>query len=237
MYLPTAASTNQTGVDPRTAHHRDHGPCHCGNGGDGTTRREWSTGAVVRWLLTAMVADRGHRDLADETGVKLIRPAPLHICTRRFHPVTQHGSSHQPVEAGVRRWCAIERDLARGSSPCRSALGNMSPRSARAHGSGADRHAHRPRDLGPGASAWYGVVVRGEHHPDPASARGRTCRTTSSATPTCMRRLTVGEGVTVGHLAVLHGCTVEDALPHRHGSMVLTTRSSAGTHSWQPRRW
>jgi carbonic anhydrase/acetyltransferase-like protein (isoleucine patch superfamily) len=63
--------------------------------------------------------------------------------------------------------------------------------------------------MGEGASAWYGVVVRGDTTPIRIGARSNlqdnvVCHADPHAP------LTVGEGVTVGHAAVLHGCTVED---------------------------
>ena len=63
--------------------------------------------------------------------------------------------------------------------------------------------------MGEGASAWYGVVVRGDTTPIRIGARTNlqdnvVCHADPHAP------LTVGDGVTVGHAAVLHGCTVED---------------------------
>ncbi len=63
--------------------------------------------------------------------------------------------------------------------------------------------------LGSGASAWYGVVVRGDTTPIRIGARTNlqdnvVCHADPHAP------LTVGDDVTVGHAAVLHGCTVED---------------------------
>lgn len=74
--------------------------------------------------------------------------------------------------------------------------------------------------LGPGASAWYGVVVRGDTTPIRIGARSNlqdnvVCHADPHAP------LTVGEDVTVGHAAVLHGCTVEDGCLIGMGSTVL----------------
>ncbi|NJK42731.1 MAG: gamma carbonic anhydrase family protein [Aquincola sp.] len=63
--------------------------------------------------------------------------------------------------------------------------------------------------LGPGASVWYGAVLRADNEPIVIGAR---CNIQDSAVlhtdpgfP-----LTLGEGVSVGHQAMLHGCTVGD---------------------------
>jgi carbonic anhydrase/acetyltransferase-like protein (isoleucine patch superfamily) len=63
--------------------------------------------------------------------------------------------------------------------------------------------------LGAGASVWYGAVLRGDNEP---IVIGRESNVQEGAVlhtdPGCP--LTVGEGVTVGHQAMLHGCTVGD---------------------------
>jgi carbonic anhydrase/acetyltransferase-like protein (isoleucine patch superfamily) len=63
--------------------------------------------------------------------------------------------------------------------------------------------------LGPGASVWYGAVLRGDNEPivigeDSNVQEGAVLHTD----PGCP--LTVGAGVTVGHQAMLHGCTIGD---------------------------
>lgn len=74
--------------------------------------------------------------------------------------------------------------------------------------------------FGPGASAWYGVVVRGDTTPIRIGARSNlqdnvVCHADPHAP------LTVGEAVTIGHAAVLHGCTVEDGCLIGMGATVL----------------
>jgi carbonic anhydrase/acetyltransferase-like protein (isoleucine patch superfamily) len=63
--------------------------------------------------------------------------------------------------------------------------------------------------LGEDASIWFGAVVRGDNHPLVIGARtniqDQSVLHTDEGVP-----LTLGEGVTVGHRAVLHGCTVHD---------------------------
>lgn len=83
-------------------------------------------------------------------------------------------------------------------------------------------------EVGPGASIWYGVVIRAEReritigsgsnvqdnavlHADP----GAPCR--------------VGAGVTIGHAAVVHGCTIEDgALIGMHATVLNGASVGAG---------
>jgi len=63
--------------------------------------------------------------------------------------------------------------------------------------------------LGPGASVWYGAVLRGDNEPIVIGADSNVQEGTVMHTdPGCP--LTVGEGVTIGHQAMLHGCTIGD---------------------------
>ncbi len=63
--------------------------------------------------------------------------------------------------------------------------------------------------LGRGASVWYGAVLRGDNEPIVIGANSNVQEGTVMHTdPGCP--LTLGEGVTIGHLAMLHGCTVGD---------------------------
>ena len=75
--------------------------------------------------------------------------------------------------------------------------------------------------LGPGASLWFGVVVRGDVHHVRIGARTNVqdlsvVHVTGGTHPTV-----IGEDVTVGHRAVLHGCTVHDRCLIGIGSIVL----------------
>lgn len=76
-------------------------------------------------------------------------------------------------------------------------------------------------ELGASASVWYGAVLRGDVQPIRIGARtnvqdGAIVHATSGRTPT-----TVGDDVTVGHRAILHGCTVGDASLIGMGAIVL----------------
>ena len=75
--------------------------------------------------------------------------------------------------------------------------------------------------LGPGASLWFGVVVRGDVNHVRIGARTNVqdlsvVHVTGGTHPTV-----VGEDVTVGHRAVLHGCTVHDRCLVGIGAIVL----------------
>jgi carbonic anhydrase/acetyltransferase-like protein (isoleucine patch superfamily) len=75
--------------------------------------------------------------------------------------------------------------------------------------------------LGPGASLWFGVVVRGDVNHVRIGARSNVqdlsvVHVTGGTHPTV-----IGEDVTVGHRVVLHGCTVHDRCLIGIGSVVL----------------
>ncbi|MDP9434932.1 MAG: gamma carbonic anhydrase family protein [Actinomycetota bacterium] len=74
--------------------------------------------------------------------------------------------------------------------------------------------------LGEGASVWYGAVLRSEYEPIRVGARSNVqdCAVVhvDPGFPA-----TLGDGVTVGHGAVLHGCTVEDDVLVGMGATVL----------------
>lgn len=63
--------------------------------------------------------------------------------------------------------------------------------------------------LEPGASLWYGVVARGDSQ---SIAIGANTNIQDNAVlhVSATDSLSIGQGVTVGHGAILHGCTVED---------------------------
>ena len=63
--------------------------------------------------------------------------------------------------------------------------------------------------LGPEASVWYGAVLRGDNEPIVIGARSNVQESAVLHTDPG-RPLTVGEGVSIGHQAMLHGCTFED---------------------------
>ncbi len=63
--------------------------------------------------------------------------------------------------------------------------------------------------LGAGVSIWFGAVLRGDNEPMVIGARSNVQENAVLHTDPG-RPLTLGEDVTVGHQAMLHGCTVGD---------------------------
>jgi carbonic anhydrase/acetyltransferase-like protein (isoleucine patch superfamily) len=83
--------------------------------------------------------------------------------------------------------------------------------------------------LGAGASAWYGAVLRGDGD-DIGIGAGSNVQdgTVLHADPGFP--VSVGNGVVIGHGAVVHGCTVEDGVLVGMGSTVLNgVRIGAGS--------
>lgn len=64
-------------------------------------------------------------------------------------------------------------------------------------------------ELGSGSSVWFGAVVRGD---DSTITIGNNSNVQDSTTLHSdeFNKITVGEGVTIGHNAVVHGCTIGD---------------------------
>nr|WP_294170978.1 gamma carbonic anhydrase family protein [uncultured Sphingomonas sp.] len=74
--------------------------------------------------------------------------------------------------------------------------------------------------LGARASVWFGAVIRADNTPilvgEASNIQdGAVCHSDAGAP------LTVGRGVTVGHQAILHGCTVGDGALIGMGARVL----------------
>jgi carbonic anhydrase/acetyltransferase-like protein (isoleucine patch superfamily) len=74
--------------------------------------------------------------------------------------------------------------------------------------------------LGTRASVWFGAVIRADNTPiligeDSNIQDGAVCHSDPHAP------LTIGRGVTVGHQAILHGCTVADGALIGMGARVL----------------
>ncbi|WP_037604544.1 gamma carbonic anhydrase family protein [Streptacidiphilus rugosus] len=74
--------------------------------------------------------------------------------------------------------------------------------------------------LAPGASVWYGAVLRGDCETITFGADSNV-QDNCSAHADFGFPVTVGERVSVGHNAVLHGCTVEDDCLIGMGATVL----------------
>jgi carbonic anhydrase/acetyltransferase-like protein (isoleucine patch superfamily) len=104
------------------------------------------------------------------------------------------------------------------------ALGNLEPQLA--DGAWAAPSADLIGDvrLGLRASVWFGAVIRADNTPIIIGAEsniqdGAVCHSVPDAP------LTVGERVTVGHQAILHGCTVADDCLIGMGARILNGAS------------
>jgi len=64
--------------------------------------------------------------------------------------------------------------------------------------------------LGPGVSIWPGAVLRGDNEPILIGARSNVQENAVLHTDPG-RPMTIGEDVTIGHMAMLHGCSIGDA--------------------------
>lgn len=86
-------------------------------------------------------------------------------------------------------------------------------------------------EIGAGSSLWYGTVVRGDVHAIRIGAR-------TNLQDHCVVHVTrgqfateIGDEVTVGHRAVVHGCTVRDGAMVGIGSIVLDG-AEIGEEAW-----
>jgi carbonic anhydrase/acetyltransferase-like protein (isoleucine patch superfamily) len=84
-------------------------------------------------------------------------------------------------------------------------------------------------EIGRGASVWFGVVLRGDVGPIRIGARTNIQDNTvihlDADAP-----ITLGEDVTIGHGAIVHGCVVEDGAQVGMGAIVLSgARIGAGS--------
>lgn len=81
----------------------------------------------------------------------------------------------------------------------------------------------------PGASVWWGAVLRGDNEwielGEGSNIQDNSVCHTDPGAP-----LTVGAGVTVGHKAILHGCTVGDGALVGMGATVLN-HATVGDHA------
>ncbi|MFO0672841.1 MAG: gamma carbonic anhydrase family protein [Polyangiaceae bacterium] len=75
--------------------------------------------------------------------------------------------------------------------------------------------------LGDDVSIWFGVVLRGDCGAIRIGARTNVQDGTVVHVTGGKANTTVGEDVTIGHMALLHGCTVEDRALVGMGSILL----------------
>jgi carbonic anhydrase/acetyltransferase-like protein (isoleucine patch superfamily) len=76
-------------------------------------------------------------------------------------------------------------------------------------------------DLGDDASIWFGAVLRGDQFPIRIGARTNVQDNAVVHITAKQAATTVGDDVTVGHAAILHGCTIGRACLVGMGSVVL----------------
>ena len=74
--------------------------------------------------------------------------------------------------------------------------------------------------LGPGVGIWFGAVLRGDNEPVEIGAGTNIQENTVCHTDLGFP-LTVGPGCTVGHRAILHGCTIGENTLIGMGAMVM----------------
>jgi carbonic anhydrase/acetyltransferase-like protein (isoleucine patch superfamily) len=83
--------------------------------------------------------------------------------------------------------------------------------------------------LGRNAGIWFGAVIRGDNEPiaigEDSNVQEHTVMHTDAGFP-----LTVGKGCTIGHRAMLHGCTIGDDSLVGMGAIILNgARIGAGS--------
>ena len=76
-------------------------------------------------------------------------------------------------------------------------------------------------EIGPDSSVWFNTVIRGDVHwikvgRETNIQDGSVLHVTENQHP-----LTIGNRVTIGHMAMLHGCTVEDLALIGIGAIIL----------------
>jgi carbonic anhydrase/acetyltransferase-like protein (isoleucine patch superfamily) len=75
--------------------------------------------------------------------------------------------------------------------------------------------------LGDGASVWFSAVLRGDCYPIRVGARTNVQDNAVVHVTGGEAKATIGDDVTVGHSAVIHGCTVGDRCLVGIGSVIL----------------
>jgi gamma-carbonic anhydrase len=75
--------------------------------------------------------------------------------------------------------------------------------------------------LGEQASVWFGAVVRGDYYPIRIGARSNLQDNVVVHITAGVVATTIGDDVTVGHSAIIHGCTIGSRVLVGMGSTVL----------------
>ena len=76
-------------------------------------------------------------------------------------------------------------------------------------------------ELGDDASVWFGTVLRGDHFPIKVGARTNIQDNSVLHITGGRSSTTVGSDVTIGHMAIVHGCRIGDHCLVGMGSIVL----------------
>jgi gamma-carbonic anhydrase len=76
-------------------------------------------------------------------------------------------------------------------------------------------------ELGDEASIWFGAVVRGDYMPIRVGARTNIQDNAVLHITAGDAATTLGDDVTIGHAAIIHGCTIESRCLIGMGSIVL----------------
>jgi carbonic anhydrase/acetyltransferase-like protein (isoleucine patch superfamily) len=83
--------------------------------------------------------------------------------------------------------------------------------------------------VGPDSSIWYGAVLRGDMEPIFIGSRSNVQDGTIVHVDVDMP-VRIGDGVSIGHRAVIHGCTIEDGCLIGMGAVILSgSRIGAGS--------
>jgi gamma-carbonic anhydrase len=75
--------------------------------------------------------------------------------------------------------------------------------------------------LGDDASVWFGAVVRGDYYPIRVGARSNLQDNVVVHITAGMAATTIGDDVTIGHSAIIHGCNIGSRVLVGMGSTVL----------------
>jgi carbonic anhydrase/acetyltransferase-like protein (isoleucine patch superfamily) len=86
-------------------------------------------------------------------------------------------------------------------------------------------------ELGDEASIWFGAVVRGDYMPIRVGARTNIQDNAVLHITAGDAATTLGDDVTIGHAAIIHGCTIESRCLIGMGSIVLD-RAVVGEESF-----
>ena len=75
--------------------------------------------------------------------------------------------------------------------------------------------------LGDHVSIWFGTVVRGDMHSIWVGSRSNIQDNAVVHVTTAVSPTHIGSGVTIGHAAIIHGCTIEDNCMIGMGATVM----------------